>query len=175
MLLHGWSLLHQALLQVMWWGLQYGVLGNIADHPARPVEAELAYACSFMEQADSLLEVDVVTSQKALQEYFVESVGPEVVSRGIDTDEVVARHAAIDRDLRPAASAACSGDGYEVLRRDAFGLWPGVDHGLLGQLLREALAGQRVSPERSTAQVRRRRTGPDLTKHDAAPDPVETQ
>ncbi|CAK0883349.1 unnamed protein product [Prorocentrum cordatum] len=121
MLLHGWSLLHQALLQVMWWGLQYGVLGNIADHPARPVEAELAYACSFMEQADSLLEVDVVTSQKALQEYFVESVGPEVVSRGIDTDEVVARHAAIDRDLRPAASAACSGDGYEVSVADVCG------------------------------------------------------
>jgi len=140
MLLHGWGMIHQGFLQILWWGFQYNILGNIADHPQTPAEADIAYIASLLEQTDVLLETDVLSANRDFHEYLATSVDPVVASHGISADQIVAKDAATDRRLRPAAAAGCGTDGHELLRRDTFDRWH-TDYGLLGQLLREILAG----------------------------------
>lgn len=140
MLIHAWTRLYEGFLQIFWWGFQYNVLGNMGDHPKDPAVADVSYISSLLQQLDVLLERDAGASSRDLNEYASASVALEV-ARGHRADNVIGAHATTDRHLRPAASAGCSSDGHELLRRDTFDLWD-LDYGLLRQLLREVLALQ---------------------------------
>jgi len=138
-LLHGWGLLHKGLLQILWSGFHYDTFGNAADHAQHPSESDVAYVASLLEQVDVLLETDFVSGSQYLYAYISQSVNPRSAAQSAPVNQIIVRDSNLDFSMRPARLAGCSNHGYEAWRQDVFQIWH-LDHGLLGQLLRELVA-----------------------------------
>lgn len=132
LLIQSWSqMFHSGVLQQYYWSFHYHSFSFLLDHPARQVEADLAYMASVLEGAIKMLAIDLSESRDTVAFFLESSQMSEEQIAGIALQELESFGDNIDGEGRFTP--------YELLYRELFDKW-WLDKGLSKEVVRLLVA-----------------------------------